>query len=316
MNYKLLGIWLGILIVSVVMGGLWAQSAEEIFYEEPVEEILDQDFITVNYAKKDARLAMIMSMLVPGAGQFYAEKKTITAYIFPVLEAGLITGMIYFKKEGDKRTRAYEKYANHEEIIYDNGHGFQITTVRYDRERQYEVEEYLKNVNSADIYNDTYFRLDRFDGQHFYEDIGKYPHYVFGWADWYYKFAADENGDFVEPMWSPTPEANDPDWIWRATYPYGANTNTSRPINFDSHENSPMRKKYIDMRFRSKEDYARAEMFRFGLVFNHIISGLDALRVTVKKNRYSISDSGIRMHYYAQVIGDQITPTFNLSWRF
>ncbi len=307
---------LWVLVLLLAFGGLFAQSAEEIFYEEEEEDILEQDFITVHYAKKDARLAMLLSTLVPGSGQFYADKKAITTYIFPVLEIGFITGMLYFKKEGDKRTRAYEKYANHEEILYDNGQGFTVKTVRYDRARQHEVEEYLKDVNSADIYNDSYFRLDPFDCQHFYEDIGKYPHYVFGWADWYYTFAADENGNFVEPLWSPTPQADDPIWAWRGTYPYGSNVNVVNPVPFNSHENSPMRKKYIDMRFRSKDNYSRAELFRFGLVFNHLISGLDAIRVTSKKNRYSISDSGVKFNYYAMMLNENITPTFNLTWKF
>lgn len=304
------------LILLFAFGAIFAQSAEEIFYEEEEEEILEQDFITINYAKKDARLAMVLSTLVPGSGQFYANRKAITTYIFPVLEVGFIAGMIHFQKEGDKRTRAYEKYANQEEIIYDNGQGFQISTVRYDRDRQHQVEDFLKNVNSADIYNDTYFRLDNFNGQHFYEDIGKYPHYVFGWADWYYTFAADENGNLVEPLWSPTPQADDPTWTWRGTYPYGSNNSVINPILFDSHENSPMRKTYIDMRTRSKKDYSYSEMMRFGLAFNHIAAGLDAIRVTAKRNRYSISDSGLRFNYYAMLHNENITPSFNLSWKF
>jgi hypothetical protein len=43
---------------------LWGEEEEE----KPAQEIKDPEFIKVNYEKKDARLAMIYSMLLPGAG--------------------------------------------------------------------------------------------------------------------------------------------------------------------------------------------------------------------------------------------------------
>lgn len=76
----------------------------------------DDDFIKVNFAKKDARLAMLFSALLPGAGQYYADKSALSTWIFPIVEVGLIGGIIYYNVSGDKRTDDFEKYATGEII--------------------------------------------------------------------------------------------------------------------------------------------------------------------------------------------------------
>jgi hypothetical protein len=77
-----------------MLTALSAQGAEDWLWEEekPEAEKLEADFIKVNYEKKDARLAMLMSMVLPGAGQFYANKSAFTTYLFPILEIGLAAG--------------------------------------------------------------------------------------------------------------------------------------------------------------------------------------------------------------------------------
>ncbi len=47
------------------------------------DSIVTNDLIKQNYNRKSAQLAMVMSMLVPGAGQFYANKTVLTTYYFP-----------------------------------------------------------------------------------------------------------------------------------------------------------------------------------------------------------------------------------------
>jgi len=242
------------LFILTLAVSLFAQSAEDWLWDEtePEEEKLEADFIKVNYDKKDARLAMVMSMLVPGAGQFYADRSAITTYIFPVVEIGMIAGYLYFENSGNDKTKDYERYANGEEITYTLHNGTEITTTRYDRERQASVESHLINFNTADIYEDLFFRLDDNNSQHFYEDIGKYSHYVFGWADWYYTFAANEQGEFMYPNWYPEGgEANDSGWIWTGNYPLYNDPDhgfsTDEQVDKADHRSSPMRKTYIDM---------------------------------------------------------------------
>lgn len=304
-----------------LLGSLVAKADEDWIWgdkNQDDKETLDEDFIKVNYEKRNPRVAMLMSALVPGAGQFYANKSAITAYVFPVLEIGMIAGLFYFKKQGDDKTRDYERYANQELITYELGDGSTIETYRYARDRQDRVENILINLNPVDIYEQSYFRLDDENCQHFYEDIGKYPHYVFGWADWYYTFATDEAGQDQNPIWYPSghsEEPPDPGWIWRGNYPLWGE-DTTVPIEINTHASSSMRKTYVAMRDKSKDDYAKSEIFKFGLAFNHIGAAIDAIRVTRKVNRGAISDSGIRMQYYTTIRDQNITPTLGLNWNF
>ncbi len=310
------------LMLLSLLGSLIAQADEDWIWgdkKQDTEESLDADFIKVNYEKRNPRIAFLMSALVPGAGQFYADKTAITAYIFPVIEIGMITGLFFFQKQGDDKTKDYERYANQETIEYTLGDGITtVNTTRYHRDRQKRVEEILIGLNPVDIYERSYFRLDDNDCQHFYEDIGKYPHYVFGWADWYYTFATDETGASQDPIWYPAGHGELPynaNWTWRGNYPLWGD-NTTIPVENNTHASSPMRKAYVAMRNDSKDAYAKSDIFKFGLVFNHLGAALDAVRVTRKVNRGSITDSGIRMQYYATVRDQYITPTLALNWNF
>lgn len=320
-------ILLCVLLVSF-LGSLVAQAKEDWIWgddDQAEEEALDKDFITINYAKKNAHLAMVMSALVPGAGQFYADKSAFTTYIFPAIEIGLIAGLFVYQKQGNDKTKDFERYANQELITYELGDGSSIETYRYARDRQHRIEEILKGLNPVDIYEESYFRLDAHDCQHFYEDIGKYPHYVFGWADWYYTFATDasgnivdENGDPITPIWYPgghSEEPFDPNWKWRGNYPLWGD-NIGVPVENDTHASSRMRETYVNMRNEAKDAYAKTNYFKLGLVFNHIGAAIDAVRVTRKVNRGAISDSGIRMQYYTAVRDQNLTPTLGFNWKF
>lgn len=313
-------ILLCVLLVSL-LGSLVAQADEDWIWgdqKQDDKEVLDADLIKVNYEKKNAHVAMLMSALVPGAGQFYVNKSAITAYIFPVVEIGLITGLLVFQKQGKDKTKDFERYANLELITYQLGDGSTIETYRYSRERQNRVQEILKDLNPLDIYEQSYFRLDAVNCQHFYEDIGKYPHYVFGWTDWYYTFATDAAGEDMDPIWYPgghSEEPPDPGWKWRGNYPLWGD-NTSVPVENNTHASSPMRKTYVDMRNEAKDAYAKGDYFKFGLVFNHIGAALDAVRVTRKANRGAISDSGVRLQYYTAVRDQNLTPTLGVNWNF
>ena len=63
----------------------WLIQTEEEQQNAMRDSVVTNDLIKINYNRKNAQLAMAMSMLVPGAGQFYANKTVLTTYIFPVL---------------------------------------------------------------------------------------------------------------------------------------------------------------------------------------------------------------------------------------
>ncbi|HQQ67386.1 MAG TPA: hypothetical protein PLX77_01025 [Candidatus Cloacimonadota bacterium] len=316
-----------IAIVLLMIAGsiLYAQNTDDWLWgeeeeEKPAQEISDPEFIKVNYEKKDARLAMIYSMLLPGAGQFYADKSSFTTYVFPVLEVGIIAGMITYNNRGKDKAKDYEHYANGEDIAYTLGDGQVIMTKRYDRNRQHRVESILMGLNASDIYESSYFRLDDDNTQHFYEDIGKYPHYVFGWADWYYHFATDQAGVDLDPIWYPGGHEDNPGWVWHGNYPLwnddSMGYSVDIPVENYNHASSPMRKEYVKMRDKAKAEYAVARNLSFALAGNHLLAGLDAIRLARKANKNFLSDTGIRFQYYAQLRDNVLTPTLGLNWKF
>ncbi|MDZ4183024.1 MAG: DUF5683 domain-containing protein, partial [Candidatus Cloacimonadaceae bacterium] len=195
-------------VVMILTLSLYAQNQgidDMLFGDEKSssqKEGVDNDIIKFNFEKKDARRAMIYSAILPGAGQFYTDPSAIMTWVFPVIEIAMIGGIFYFSSQGNSMTKDFEKYANGEIINKEfnytiNGvdYSFTYTGPRYNRIYQNQTQNILKNVNAYDIYDDGFFRLDPTDTQHFYEDIGKYNKYVFGWADWYHNFATDPTAD-------------------------------------------------------------------------------------------------------------------------
>lgn len=286
------------------------------------KETAPEDVIRIEYEKKDARKAMVFSLLIPGAGQFYADRSAITTYIFPLLEIGLLGGILYYNSKGASKTDEYESYANKEIVTLEIG-GYLYTGPRYNREYQNITQNALSGFNSSEsyTYRPDFFRLEDTNSQHFYEDIGKYNKYIFGWADWYHTFAADSDGSFLLNdinYWDITDGL--PNEIqWQGNYvisDYVAGSTNNQSISPNSPMASPMRRQYIKMRQDAEVEYSIARAFGFGLALNHLISGLDALRVTNKRNRYYLSDSGMRFHYYANVDNGNFTPMLALSYRF
>lgn len=324
-----------LLLLASLGLGLMAQNIDDMIFKDEDQKDTSSDIIKVNYQKKDARKAMLFSTLLPGAGQFYADKSALTTYIFPALELAMIGGIVYFSIQGNDKTEVFEKYATGETI----NHSFTYTVggetftrtyegPRYNRNFQTQVQEVLKAVNAYDIYDDSFFRLDPTNTQHFYEDIGKYNKYVFGWADWYYTFAINpETGVFVldDDNYSDS-------WIWAgSTDPQlihlrrwtsniriedYLNGYTDNPIPPGSAVASPMRQKYIELRKEANDQYSYARLFTLGLAFNHIAAAVDAVLLTNKVNRLAISQSDLKLYYYADLRSDRFTPSVGLRYSF
>ena len=150
----------------------------------------------INANHKSAKKAMLLSSIFPGSGEFYVSKKSITAYIFPVLEVGFWTGYLYYNQKGDDEENKYKKYADE----------------YYDRDKQFHTQRLLIDVHEGtdDVYDDGHqdewgngglFRLDKQNTQHFYEDIAKYDKYVFGWQDWYAHNVLENNDGSISSNW-------------------------------------------------------------------------------------------------------------------
>lgn len=263
---------------------------------------LDNDIIQVNYEKKSLAKAMMLSSLFPGAGQFYANKRSITTYIFPLIEIGLIAGYFINYSDGLDAEADYEAYAD----------------AHYNRDHQHYAEADLINdpMNNSSFYDD-HFRLDDEDTQHFYEDIGKYNKYVFGWNDWFDIYATNTAGNTVSPewLWEETTEGKNL-WIGNAV------TNSESEY-YDSNYNDPytiysgFRSEYIQMRKDTETIYDKAELYSFGIVANHILAAIDAVRLTRIHNREYLSNtSKIEIKFAPIFVNNSFSPALMISKRF
>ncbi|MCB5228838.1 MAG: DUF5683 domain-containing protein [Candidatus Cloacimonetes bacterium] len=330
-----------ILAISFLFS-LWGeQSIEEMIFgpeagkEQKPDFSAEEDLIRVNFQKKDARRAMLYSMILPGAGQFYADRSAITTWVFPVIEAAMIGGIVYYNISGNKKTDDFEHYATGETVTHtftytvnSTDYIYEYTGKRYDRHRQISTQEVLKGMYPHDIYDDSYFRLDSANTQHFYEDIGKYNKYIFGWADWYYNYATHPaTGEFIldndefKDVWLFRDEHDQQHLRWEASVRIEDYLN--HPTDYQAYgilpssvKASPWRQEYIQMRKDANAQYANARLFTIGLAFNHLASALDAVRVANKVNKTYLTQSMLRFNYYATVKDGNLQPNMGLSLVF
>ncbi|HOD17518.1 MAG TPA: hypothetical protein PLF50_02050 [Candidatus Cloacimonadota bacterium] len=279
------------------------------------------EIFKVKYNRKNPQLAMVMSFCVPGAGQFYADKSSLTTYIFPVLEAALIGGIIYFDNQGDKLTKDYKKFATEQTTLTINGHDY--SGPRYNRKFQKKTAEYLIGIRTTDIYIPDLFKLDETNTNTFYQVIGKYNKFIFGWVDWYATYADPtmldpdlwpDNYTGFAPQFIYEVGPNDPNYesidnTWAENYVYGSTTEHHKPY-------SELRYKYNDLRSDAKNKYDSSHYISFGLAANHIAAAIDAVIVTNNVNRYYLASDKLHFNYYAADWNGTLTPMLALNLDF
>jgi hypothetical protein len=306
-----------------------------IFISVSAQEIRN-DIIQINYEKKSVSKAMILSSLFPGAGQFYANRRSITTYIFPIIEIGLWVGYFHYYNQGLDKEDEYEKWANQEVIGEYTGEDCPYINpetnqpyymdgdpiYRYGRERHdFAVDDFLIENNNPSY--DNHFRLDDTNTQHFYEDIGKYNKHIFGWFDWFNIYATDENGNWTNDIdWNFDYDANGLVEKWVGMGDPADSTNILYIENELLYEEanglySGMRTEYIEMRKEARDFYKSAEIISFGLVFNHILSAFDAARITRRYNLgYITNTSKLQIHLAPVIVSNELSPALFLTKRF
>ncbi|MBN2460327.1 MAG: hypothetical protein JXB60_01870, partial [Candidatus Cloacimonetes bacterium] len=164
------------------------------------------------------------------------------------------------------------------------------------------------------------FHLDNDNSQHFYEDIGKYEQYIFGWADWYDIYAIDEDSNFGPDWLFETGDNSEPDWRWVGNAV--TNPESEYYLGNESLYNqnqgiySGFRAEYIAMRQDAEDYFNTANMLGFGIVFNHILASLDALRVTRKYNLEYISQNNLRIKFTPVFINNELSAGVMISKDF
>ncbi len=160
-------------------------------------EIASQDSINVNFKKRSPLLAGGMSLILPGAGQFYNKDYWKTA-IFAVIEIAAISTAIIYDGKGDDQTEFYKDFANSTDGW--NVNDYAEWTQKNAQRINPGIEENDPVLNIFDNNGDVIWsklntletaigswyshQLAPFDDQQYYEMIGKYQQFNPGWSDY------------------------------------------------------------------------------------------------------------------------------------
>ena len=229
---------------------------------------------SINYPGKP----LIMSLVLPGAGQYYNKSPMWKTASFVGVEVGSIVAWNYFTKKAKTLRDDYWAFAN------DNWTLANWVTNRFSMagsENEGRLwEQFPALMNLAGTHDlilvlsgslqDQYGRYVSSDSlevhpnwvqsgdvtvardRHFYENIGKYDQFLGGWID------------------------SNTAWYWEEKQ---LEDSTEIVIK------TPLKANYLDQRFESNKMLNMAKFSVTALLFNHVISGLEAVLTNQKKSR-------------------------------
>ena len=229
---------------------------------------------SINYPGKP----LIMSLVLPGAGQYYNKSPMWKTASFVGVEVGSIVAWNYFTKKAKTLRDDYWAFANDNWTLANWVTNRSSMAGSENEGRLWEQFPALMNLaGTHDLIlvlsgslQDQYGRYVSSDSlevhpdwvqsgdvtvardRHFYENIGKYDQFLGGWRD-----------------------ANT-DWYWEEKQ---LEDSTEIVIK------TPLKANYLDQRFESNKMLNMAKFSVTALLFNHVISGLEAVLTNQKKSR-------------------------------
>jgi len=271
--YSIIKVLILTLILSIFGASAHAKELSSISYEFyssglDTNQVDVQDSTTTIYPGK----SLIKSLVIPGWGQAHNNAPLWKTLSFVSIEAASIASAYYFRNLGLSSQLDYEDYAdNHWSLnnwyIFTQNHnadlgqyGIQLSGGSHSLVIKIEEEtlrdEYGSFVTSDDIeghydwIRNNYVSVVR--DHHFYENVGKYNQFSGGWSD-------SEDYGLVEKAVS--------------------DTSVEILVMTD------LKDTYLNMRFDSNQYKLVAKYSITALMFNHIISGLEAVLFAQKKSK-------------------------------
>ncbi len=262
---------------------------------------------------KSTRKAFFLSLLLPGLGETYVGSKR--NFIFFGVE--ILSWWMYISNtnEGKDLENKFEHFADKYWHYYDTTDS-EGNPLDYDYwewlKRKYEMNEfsYGQNImNPEDYYEPTDYaeinehiknnpkeesihNLPSTKTQQYYEMIGKYDQFVYGWEDIddhdLNPSLADENGD--------------------PTYKYDEDTSKIK---------SPLRTEYMGIRGDSNDKLSAGQRGIQLMIINRIVSAIDAARLAYHHNKSLDSDlSIVRIQFVQKHIIDHKVPMLVFTKKF
>ncbi|MCE5249494.1 hypothetical protein LLG96_04655 [bacterium] len=245
---------------------------------------------------KSPRKAFFLSLLLPGLGETYVGSKRGIAF----LGVEAISWWMYFTNtnkgfdlEDDFRAFADEHWHyNDDTDSAGNPIDFNYwkwLDYKYIKDKSIGPEDYdrieAELEKNADI---SVHQLPHPPNQQYYEMIGKYPQFVYGWED------IDDLNDTVR--------------------------NTNGTINYNENIKniqSDIRNKYEDMRYDSNKKLKAGQRGIHLMIINRVLSAIDAGRLAYHHNKKLNSElSGIQVRMVEKQIIDNKVPMVILTKKF
>ncbi len=263
----------GSALLSLPGSAVGRLSASGSNWQDPIQEsdsVIDSSLSSLR-AKFPGK-AMIMSLAVPGAGQLYAHRPIKTAG-FLAAEVTAILLWRNYNQRGLDEVEAYKQFADQNWDFRDwvlraslfGGAGWEKVTIGTDGTHSLDFYVDMDGDGWPEIMGDTKDDGARFrqlilsadtsdflyvrKNDEYYENIGKYNQFFSGWDD------SDPNNPIIDQT-------------------------KSGPI-----ARSPFRNKYLDKRERSNQLRSTASYAISALMFNHVLSAVDAIFSTAEWNR-------------------------------
>lgn len=217
---------------------------QKLAFNNTQDELREEMILAEN--RKSPFLAGLMSLALPGAGEFY-NGDYLKSAIFLAVEAAVVTIGVVYDNKGDDQTEFYKNYAEenwsvskYAQWTLENANRInsQVDPSQYDVFRN-DGSVNWDQLNSLENAIGKWFshRLAPRGDQQYYEMIGKYQQFNPGWDD----FQESESDPFTfgDPL-------------------------------------TDMFNKYSDQRGKANDFYNIARWAVIGVVTNHILSAVDA----------------------------------------
>ena len=283
------------------------------YYEFQESLKIEQDTLT---NKSYPARALLRSLVVPGWGQLYNKSRWWKTALFVGIEVAGIAGIVQLNKKAENLRKEFEIFANEHwdfnrwikntplkssdwkpaglsipdmwnyiasdttthlyDVIIDGTHQLDILHNGQIKSSDCFNDNDTDNncTDFVDYENNNYLLLDQMQvikDLHFYENIGKYDQFVGGWDD----LVDSSDGSSI---W----------WIKEKTTEDG----------YEILIMTRNKEKYLDMRYDSNTYLKMATYAVSALMFNHVISGLEAVWASQSKARKQKSvDTSMGLYY-------------------
>lgn len=219
---------------------------------------------SINFARnlkeyRSPKIAMLMSLILPGAGEVYA-KNGVRAAIFGVLEAGIIgTGVAYAVKGGREIDDAHEFADQHYKVEAFRAYYSKLT-------RKFPKADSIISTYTSEKPGSFSRSTDSY-----YDDIGDQSGpYVHGWDDAAPKI--DDNFQLLDSMYRRVA----PDSIIDSAFYFYKGTDSTGEVYGKAFGFSENQKKYVDKVSKGNQSYKISKNVFTLLLINHIMSAIDA----------------------------------------